>query len=68
MHRETLTAVADYPLERFEEERVHEQFDFRRKIAAILFGITDHEIHHRPQLMTYLRILGTPMPEFITRR
>ena len=68
VHTETLAKVRDYPLERFEEERIHEGFDFRRKVEAILFGLNDHEIHHRAQLMTYLRILGTPMPEFITRR
>jgi hypothetical protein len=44
-------------------ERVHEGLGFRRKIAVILFGISDHEVHHRAQLMTYLRMLGRPAPE-----
>jgi hypothetical protein len=30
-------------------------------LAVILFGINEHEIHHRAQLMTYLRMLGTPV-------
>jgi len=41
---------------------------FRRKVGVILLGINEHEIHHRAQLMTYLRILGTPVPEAVTRR
>jgi uncharacterized damage-inducible protein DinB len=62
-HRETLAAVAAQPAEIFEEERAHAGIGFRRKVAVILFGLNDHEIHHRAQLMTYLRILGTPVPE-----
>lgn len=63
VHRETLAAVAAQPAEIFEEERAHAGIGFRRKVAVILFGLNDHEIHHRAQLMTYLRILGTPVPE-----
>jgi len=62
-HKETLAAVADFPLARFEEERHHPGLGFRRKVYAILFGLTEHEIHHRAQLMTYLRMLGAPLPE-----
>lgn len=65
---ETLAAVAALPLERWDDERVHEGLGFRRKIAVILFGMNEHEVHHRAQLMTYLRILGTPAPEAIARR
>jgi uncharacterized damage-inducible protein DinB len=65
---ETLTAVAAFPLERWEDERVHEGLGFRRKVAIILFGINEHEVHHRAQLMTYLRMLGTPAPEPMARR
>jgi uncharacterized damage-inducible protein DinB len=62
-HADTLSAAASFPFERWEEERVHEGLGYRRKIAVILFGIHDHEGHHRAQLMTYLRMLGTPAPE-----
>ena len=65
---ETLIAVAALPMKRWEEERVHERLGFRRKIAFILFGMNDHEVHHRAQLMTYLRMLGTPAPEAVARR
>jgi uncharacterized damage-inducible protein DinB len=68
VHSETLAAVRSFPLEGWEEERVHEGLTFRRKVAVILLGINEHEIHHRAQLMTYLRILGTPIPEAILRR
>lgn len=68
VHAETLAAVAAFPVERWEEERVHEGLGFNRKVYAILMGMNEHEIHHRAQLMTYLRILGTPVPEAIIRR
>jgi len=68
VHSETLAAVSAYPLAAFEEERVHDGLGYRRKVYAILLGINEHEIHHRAQLMTYLRILGTPVPEAISRR
>lgn len=68
VHGETLARVKAYPLERFEEERIHEGLGIRRKVYALLFGINGHEIHHHAQLMTYLRILGTPVPEPFARR
>jgi uncharacterized damage-inducible protein DinB len=68
VHAETLAAVRAYPAERFEEERAHERLGYRRKVYAILLGIIEHEIHHRAQLMTYLRILGAPVPEALVRR
>ncbi len=67
-HSETLAAVANFPPELWDEVRVHEELGFRRKVAVILLGINEHEIHHRAQLMTYLRILGTPVPEAVARR
>ncbi len=68
VHRETLAAASAFPIERWDEERVHERLGFRRKIGIILLGMNEHEVHHRAQLMTYLRILGTPVPEAINRR
>lgn len=68
VHQETLRLVAAFPSERMEEERVHQELGFRRKIFALLLGINEHEIHHRAQLMVYLRLLGRPVPESINRR
>ena len=65
VHNETLELVAAFPAERLEEDRVLEKFGFRRKVHVMLEGINEHEIHHRAQLMTYLRMLGTPVPEAI---
>jgi uncharacterized damage-inducible protein DinB len=65
---ETLELTAAFPLDRWEEERVHEGLGIRRTVAQILFGLNDHEVHHRAQLMTYLRMLGTPVPESLARR
>ena len=61
VHAETVRAVADLPESAFDEERAHAELGFRRKVAVMLFGINEHEIHHRAQLMTYLRMLGTPV-------
>jgi uncharacterized damage-inducible protein DinB len=68
VHAETLDAVAAWPVERFDEERSHPGLGFRRKAGIILLGINEHEVHHRAQLMTYLRMLGTPVPEAVVRR
>lgn len=68
VHQETLTAVRKLPEKTWDEERVHEGLGFHRKVAVILFGINEHEVHHRAQLMTYLRMLGTPVPEPSSRR
>src|SRR5574337_34925 len=38
VHRETLAAVAAFPLKRWDEERAHTGLGFRRKIGVILFG------------------------------
>jgi len=57
VHEATMSAVADFPLERWEDERVNPQFNVRRKIAVILFGINEHHIHHRAQVGTFLHML-----------
>jgi uncharacterized damage-inducible protein DinB len=58
VHRETLRAAAELPLERWEEERVNNEFNIRRKVFVMLFGINEHQIHHRAQVGAYLHILG----------
>jgi len=63
VYGETMAAVAACPAEVFEEERVCTDLGYRRKVWAILLGINEHEVHHRAQLSTYLRILGTPVPD-----
>jgi uncharacterized damage-inducible protein DinB len=63
VHQETLEAVSVQPAEIFEQERAQAALGFRRKVSVILFGINEHEIHHRAQLMMCLRILGRPAPQ-----
>ena len=63
VHGETMAAVQACPSQIFEEERVRPEFGFRRKVWVILLGINEHEVHHRAQLSTYLRLLGTPLPD-----
>jgi len=57
VHQDTLRAVEAFPLERWEEVRESAEFNIRRKVAVMLFGINDHHVHHRAQVGTYLRIL-----------
>jgi len=57
VHQETLLRVRDFPLERWEEERNHEPFHIHRSVSVMIFGITEHQIHHRAQVGAYLHIL-----------
>ena len=57
VHQETLAAAAAFPLEGWEEERRNDTFNVRRKVAVLLYGLTDHEIHHRAQVGAYLHVL-----------
>lgn len=68
VHGETIAAVAALSEISFDEERAYAELGFRRKVAVILFGINEHEIHHRAQIMTYLRMLGTPVPLKLVRK
>jgi len=68
VHEETLAAVAQTPAEVFEQERAREDLNFRRKVWVILMTINEHEVHHRAQIMTYLRMQGTFAPEIIRPR
>jgi uncharacterized damage-inducible protein DinB len=68
VHSETLAQVGRFPLERWEEERTNEALGIRRKVAVILYRINEHEVHHQAQLMTYLRMLGTPVAEPFARK
>ena len=57
VNRQTLEQAADFPLERWEEERSNERWQIRRRVSVMLFGIVEHHIHHRAQVGTYLHIL-----------
>ena len=57
VHQATLRAAEAFPLARWEEIRENAQFHTRRAAGLMLFRIIDHQIHHRAQVGTYLRIL-----------
>lgn len=57
IHGETMAAVEAFPIERWEEERASEAFNIRTKAAVMLFGINEHNVHHRAQVGTYLHLL-----------
>ncbi len=57
VHQETMRAVQAFPLDRWEELRDKPEFDTHRTVAVLLFRIIEHQVHHRAQVGTYLRIL-----------
>jgi DinB superfamily len=57
VHQQTIAAVEAFPIERWEEERSSEAFNVRTKVAVMLFGINEHNAHHRAQAGTYLHLL-----------
>jgi uncharacterized damage-inducible protein DinB len=57
VHQDTLRAVQAFPLERWDEIRENPRFNTRRSAGSMLFRIIEHQIHHRAQVGTYLRIL-----------
>lgn len=59
-HRRLVEEVSN-----FDEEKMNEEIEIygkrmRRKI--LLWSMTEHEIHHRGQLYTYLRLVGVEPP------
>lgn len=54
---ETVRAAEAFPLERWEDIRDNAAFHTHRSVAALLFRIIEHQVHHRAQVGTYLRIL-----------
>ena len=58
----TQAEVAAFPAEQLDAERTYPPLGYRRKVYAILLGINEHQVHHRAQLMTYLRMLGIKIP------
>jgi len=56
-YQDTLREVAAFPLERWDEERRNDKFHIRRRVSIFLFAINEHQVHHRAQLGTYVRIL-----------
>lgn len=57
IHHETLAAVEAFPIERWDEERINPAFNIHTKVAVMLFGINEHNTHHRAQVGTYLHVL-----------
>lgn len=58
VHQETVEAVKAFPLERLDEIRENSQFNMRFSAGVMLFRIIEHQVHHRAQIGTYLRMLN----------
>ncbi|HEY6292360.1 MAG TPA: DinB family protein [Terriglobia bacterium] len=57
VNQETSAAASAFPLERWEDGRRNDQFNIRRSVAVMLFGINEHHAHHRAQAGVYLHLL-----------
>jgi uncharacterized damage-inducible protein DinB len=57
VYKDTLREVAEFPVQRWQEERVSTAFGIDRRVAVMLYGINEHHTHHRAQAGTYLHIL-----------
>lgn len=57
VHADTLREVEAFPLERFHEERVNDALGMRRRVDVLLYGINEHQIHHRAQIALHVRVL-----------
>ena len=57
VHQETVEAVKAFPLERLDEIRENAKFNMRLSAGVMLFRIIEHQVHHRAQIGTYLRML-----------
>lgn len=57
VNRETLEAVEAFPIERWEEPRDSDAFNVHTKVAVMLFGINEHQAHHRAQAGLYIHLL-----------
>lgn len=65
VNQDTISSVEDFSLERWEEERKDERFGVRTKVAVMLFGINEHQTHHRAQAGVYLHLItGTRVSHY----
>jgi len=58
VHEETMRAAEAFPLELWNEIRENPKFNLRWPAGVILFRIIEHQVHHRAQVGTYLRLLS----------
>jgi uncharacterized damage-inducible protein DinB len=64
-NKATLAAAAELPIERWDEDRQDDRFDVRTKVAVMLFGINEHQAHHRAQAGVYLHLItGTRVSHY----
>jgi len=55
--QDTQREVEEFPIERWQDVRADDRFNIRRRVYVFLFGINEHEIHHRAQIGAYVHIL-----------
>jgi uncharacterized damage-inducible protein DinB len=60
-HAELAEEVSKLTLDQLNEEV--EAFGRKMRRVALLWGMTEHEIHHRGQLFTYYRLAGIEPPK-----
>jgi uncharacterized damage-inducible protein DinB len=61
-HQEWLTWIHALPADRLTQELVNPQNNQRISALAFVLARIEHEVHHRAQISSYLRMLGEQWP------
>ena len=65
VNQATLAAASEFPLDRWDDVRREDRFNVRTKVAVMLFGINEHQAHHRAQAGVYLHLItGTRVSHY----
>jgi len=62
IHRKTVAALSKMPI-RSLSRKVRIQEDGQVPVGWLLWHVVEHEVHHRAQITTYLRLLGVEPPQ-----
>ena len=62
IHKKTVAALSKVPMSSLPRKVKIEQ-DGQVPVSWLLWHVVEHEVHHRGQLITYLRILGLEPPQ-----
>ena len=61
-HQDWLAWISAMPADALTQELIHPQNNQRVSALAFVLARVEHEVHHRAQISTYLRLLGEQWP------
>jgi len=62
IHKKTLAALSRMPFSSL-SKKVQIQENGQVPVGWLLWHVVEHEVHHRAQIVTYLRLLGVEPPQ-----